>query len=144
MSPKAISNNKRIAKNTMYMYFRMIIVVVISLYMSRIVLNKLGADDYGIYGSVTSVVAILLFLNGTLSSGTSRFIAFELAGDNKQKLKDTFNTTLCIHFFLAVIIIFVMETIGIWFLNNRLVIPDESLRFLYPYHLMINWFHMQF
>lgn len=122
-----ISNNKRIAKNTLYMYFRMIIVIIISLYMSRVVLDKLGADDYGIYGSVTSVVAMLLFLNGTLSSGTSRFITFELATNNKRKLIETFNTTFYVHLLLAIIIVIMLETIGLWFLNNRLMIPEDRM-----------------
>ena len=94
-----MSDNKRIAKNTLFLYFRMILIMAVTLYMSRIVLNKLGIDDFGLYNVVGGVVGILSFLNGTLSIGTSRFLAYELGTGNIGKLKQTFSTAFYVHLF---------------------------------------------
>lgn len=116
----------------------MIIVLVISLYMSRVVLDKLGTSDYGVYSSVTSVVTMLMFLNGTLSAGTSRFITFELGTDNQYKLKETFTTAFFSHLILAVCIVIIMEAIGPWFLNNKLIIAEDRLQAAnFVFHLSV-------
>ena len=121
------ANKKRIAKNTLMLYFRMILVMGVSLYTQRIVLDKLGASDYGIYNSVAGVVAMLGFLNGTLSTGTSRFLTFEIGRGNIQRLKNTFSTAFYSHLILAVIVCLVLLSGGIWFVQNKLIIPNERL-----------------
>lgn len=121
------ANNKRIAKNTMFLYFRMILIMGVMLYMSRVILDKLGIDDYGLYNVVGGVVGMLSFLNGTLSNGTSRFLTYELGTGNQSRLQDTFSTAFYVHLFLAIIILIVMETGGMWFLYNKLVIPPDRL-----------------
>lgn len=122
-----IGNNKRIAKNTLFLYFRMILIMGVTLYTSRVILDKLGVDDYGLYQVVGGVVAMLSFLNGTLSIGTSRFLTYELGTGNTEKLRRTFSTSFYIHGILALIILLLMETGGLWFLYNKLVIPANRL-----------------
>lgn len=121
------ANNKRIAKNTLFLYFRMILIMGVTLYTSRVILDKLGVDDYGLYNVVGGVVGMLSFLNGTLSIGTSRFLTYELGTANTSRLKDTFSTAFYVHFILALTILLLMETGGMWFLYNKLVIPPERL-----------------
>lgn len=122
-----ISNNKRIAKNTLFLYFRMILIMGVTLYTSRVVLDKLGIVDYGLYATVGSAVGMLSFLNGTLSIGTSRFLTYELGAGNKERLKNTFSTAFYTHLILAFIVILAMETVGVWFFYNKLEIPAERL-----------------
>lgn len=121
------SDNKRIAKNTMYLYIRMFLIMGVTLYMSRVLLDKLGVTDYGLYNVVGGVVAMLSFLNGTLTAGTSRFITYELGAGDKDKLWRTFNTSFYTHLCLSFIILLIMETAGLWFFYNKLVIPEERL-----------------
>lgn len=132
------SNNKRIAKNTILLYIRMAITIVISLYTSRVVLQTLGVEDYGIYGLVGGIVIMLTFLNASMSGATSRFITFAIGEHNTQKIKDTFCTAFIIHVLIAFIIFVLAETIGFWFVYNKLVIP-ESRHFaaMIVYHLCI-------
>ena len=118
-----MSDNKRIAKNTLFLYVRMILIMAVTLYMSRVILDKLGIDDYGLYNVVGGVVGMLSFLNGTLSIGTSRFLTYELGVGDRSKLKQTFSTAFFTHVILGIIILVLMETIGLWFLYNKLVIP---------------------
>ncbi len=119
-----MSNKKRIAKNTFALYIRMIFVMAITLFSSRIVLEKLGVTDFGIYSSVGGVVAMLAFLNGTLSTGTSRFITFELGKGDFYRLKETFNTAFYTHLILALIVVSCLILGGTWFVKYRLIIPD--------------------
>ena len=121
------ANNKRIAKNTMFLYFRMILIMGVTLYTSRVILDKLGVEDYGLYQVVGGVVGMLSFLNGTLSIGTSRFLTYELGAGNVEKLKRTFSTGFYTHVILALIVVMLMETGGLWFLYNKLVIPPDRL-----------------
>lgn len=122
-----MSDNKRIAKNTMFLYFRMILIMGVTLYMSRVILDKLGVDDYGLYNVVGGVVGMLSFLNGTLSTGTLRFLTYELGVGDSDRLQKTFSTALYTHVILSLIILLVMETGGVWFLYNKLVIPPDRL-----------------
>ena len=122
-----MSDNKRIAKNTGFLYIRMFILMAVQLYTSRVVLDKLGADDYGLYNVVGGVVGLLSFLTGTLSIGTSRFITYELGAGDAKKLKSTFVTSFYTHLALSCIIVILLETIGLWFFYNHLVIPNERL-----------------
>ncbi|MBQ1990794.1 MAG: multidrug transporter [Rikenellaceae bacterium] len=120
-------NNKRIARNTLLLYFRMGVSMLVSLYTARIVLGTLGEVDYGILNVVTGCVAIFTFLNGALSGSTSRFLTFELGRDNQEQLKKTFSATVFIHIALAIAIVILSETIGLWLLMNKLVIPAERM-----------------
>lgn len=120
-------SGKRIAKNTLLLYGRMIVIMLVTIYTSRVVLDKLGTDDYALYHVVAGVIGMLAFLNNTLSIGTSRFLTFSLGKGDPKGLKETFNTAFYTHLVLALIVIIILETVGLWFLNNKLVIPDDRL-----------------
>lgn len=120
-------DSKRIAKNTGFLYFRLLLVMGVNLYAARVVLEILGATDYGLYYAVFSVIGLLSFLNGTLSGGTSRFITYELGRGFFDKLKITFDTTLIAHGILAGIILVLGETIGLWYATHVLVVPPDRL-----------------
>ena len=122
-----VTTNKTIAKNTMFLYFRMMVTMVISLYTSRVVLQTLGVEDYGIYQAVGGIVGFLAFINNALGTGSSRFITFGLGEGNIEKLKNIFSTTLTGHVILALLIVIVAETVGLWFLNHKMVIPPDRL-----------------
>lgn len=119
------TNNKRIAKNTFYLYVRMLIVMVVQLYTVRVVLNALGVEDYGIYNVVAGVVVIFNFLTTTMSSATSRFLTFEMGRGNMRRLTETFQTALFLHICISLIILVLAETIGLWVVCNKLVIPEN-------------------
>ena len=121
-------DNKRIAKNTMFLYFRMLLVMGVNLYTSRVVLQVLGFDDYGLYNVVGGIVTMFTFLNGSLGSATSRYITFELGRKDYTRLNKVFNTALLIHIALAVIIVLLAETIGLWFFYEKMTIPEERLQ----------------
>ncbi|MBP3253714.1 MAG: polysaccharide biosynthesis protein [Bacteroidales bacterium] len=132
------TNNKRIAKNTMFLYIRMMMTMVIALYTSRVVLQVLGVDDYGIYQSVGGIVGFLSFVNSALSTGSSRFITYGLGEGNKEKLKKIFNTTQTSHILLALLIIVIAESLGYWFLHHKLIIPPERMEAaVWVFHLSI-------
>ncbi|WP_308773566.1 lipopolysaccharide biosynthesis protein [uncultured Bacteroides sp.] len=120
-------NTKRIAKNTLMLYVRMLFGMLVSLYTSRVVLQALGVEDYGIYNVVGGVVAMFSMISSSLSSSVSRFLTFELGRGNVQRLIKVFSTSLCIHFVLAGVILLLAESIGVWFLNNYMTIPANRL-----------------
>ena len=120
-------NDKRIAKNTMILYFRLGITMLVALYTSRIVLSALGIEDYGIYNVVGGVIALFSFLNGALGAATSRFITFELGQNNLSRLVDIFRSSYTVHLLLAVIVVILAETLGLWFVNYKLVIPESRI-----------------
>lgn len=122
------TNNKRIAKNTLFLYFRMGIIMLVTLYTSRVVLNELGVEDYGVYTVIGGVVAMLSFLNSCMTTSTQRYLNFELGSisSTQESLKRVFSTSLRIHLIIALAVIFLGETVGVWFVNNKLVIPLES------------------
>ena len=120
-------NNKRIAKNTLMLYIRMLLSIVVSLYTSRVVLEVLGVEDYGIYGVVGGVVAMFSFLNASMAGATSRFLTFEMGRGDKQRLQDTFSSAMIIHMGIALVVLILAETVGLWFLCNKLVIPVERM-----------------
>ncbi|MCQ2171311.1 MAG: oligosaccharide flippase family protein [Bacteroidales bacterium] len=119
-----MADARRLAKNTLLMYLRMILIMVVSIYTSRIVLDKLGVDDYGLYNAVASIVAMVSFLNATLSTSTSRFLTYDLGQGNFSKLRDTFSTSFYTHLVLAVIVVLILETVGLWYMGNKFVIPE--------------------
>lgn len=121
------SGNSTVAKNTIMLSIRMLVTMLVSLYTSRVVLKYLGVEDYGTYQTVGGVVGILSFLNNVLSTGSSRFITFELGGGDKDRLHRTFCTTLNIHVGMAGLVVVLAETIGVWFLYNRLGVPNDRI-----------------
>lgn len=125
--PDASSNNKRIAKNTLLLYVRMLFMMAVSLYTSRVVLNALGVEDFGIYNVVGGVVAMFSMLSGSLSAAITRFITYELGTGNKENLKKIFSSSVTIQIGLAVLIILLAEAIGVWFLNVKMNIPDGRI-----------------
>lgn len=120
-------NNRRIAKNALFLYFRMLLTMLISLFTVRIVLNALGVVDYGIYNVVGGIVVMLSFLSGTMASASERFFSFELGKDDLVQLKKTFSLTVTIYVIIAIIFLVIAETIGLWFLNTKLVIPINRI-----------------
>ena len=121
------TNNKRIAKNTMMLYIRMFVSMAVSLYTSRVILQTLGVEDYGIYNVVGGVVAMFSFINSTLATATSRFLTFEIGRENIEKLKATFNASFWVHVIIALAVVILCETVGLWFLSNKMVIPDNRV-----------------
>lgn len=121
------SNNKRIAKNTLLLYFRMLFMMAVSLYTSRVVLNALGVEDFGIYNVVGGVVAMFSMLSGSLSAAITRFITYELGTGNKENLKKIFSSSVTIQIGLAVLIALLAEAVGVWFLNVKMNIPDARM-----------------
>ncbi len=130
-----ISSNKRIAKNTIFLYFRMLITMAVGLYTSRVVLNTLGVEDYGINSVVGGVVAMFSLISASISGSIGRFITYELGTGNIEKLKKVFSTSVTIQIILAIVIIVVAEIVGIWFLNNKLEIaPDRMVAAHWVFH----------
>ena len=127
MSNQTSDNNKRIAKNTLLLYFRMLFMMAVSLFTSRVVLNTLGVEDYGIYNVVGGIVAMFGFINGSMSSATQRYITFALGKGDKNRLQTVFSTTLQIHTLIAGVIVLLGETIGLWFLYNKMQIPADRM-----------------
>lgn len=127
MSLDSSQNNKRIAKNTLLLYFRMLLTMVVSLYTSRVILGALGVEDYGIYNVVGGVVAMFSMLSGSLSAAISRFITFELGTGNKEKLARVFSSSVTIQLGLCAIVLVLAETVGLWFLNSKMVIPESRM-----------------
>lgn len=133
-----ISNNKRIAKNTVFLYIRMIITMVVSLYTTRVVLQTLGVEDYGIYQTIGGFVMLLGYLNGALSAGSSRFLTYELGTGNIAKLRYTFSSVFWVHLIFAGIVLFFGETVGLWFVYEKLNIPEARMSAaIWAYHLSI-------
>lgn len=116
-------NNKRIAKNTMLLYVRMLFIMVVSLYTSRVILNALGVEDFGIYNVVGGVVAMFSVISGSLSAAISRFITYELGKGNQSKLNKIFSASVTIQLLLSLIIVILIESVGVWFLNVKMSIP---------------------
>lgn len=121
------SGGKRIAKNTLYLYARMLVMMLLGFFTTRIVLEKLGASDYGVYNVVGGFVSMFMVLNSILQSGTNRFLALALGKGDKAYTKITFSTSLVIHILIAVIVFILLESFGLWFLNQQLNIPPERL-----------------
>ena len=127
MSLDSANNNKRIAKNTLLLYVRMLFLMVVSLFTSRVILNTLGVEDFGIYNVVGGIVAMFTIISGSLTSAISRFLTFELGKGDKEKLKTIFSTSVNIQLGLSAIIILIGEIVGIWFMNNQMNIPAERM-----------------
>lgn len=120
-------NNKRIAKNTLILYVRMLFVMLVTLYISRIVLKELGVVDYGIYNVVGGFVAMFSILSGSLSAAISRFITFELGKGNNERLIKIFSSAVTIQIVMALIVCILVEIVGVWFISNKMTIPEGRL-----------------
>ena len=108
------------------------------MYTSRVVLNVLGVDDFGVYQTVGGVVGMLTFVNNALAIGSSRFLTYELGAGNFNKLKDTFSTVLSVHILLALILVVVAETVGLWYIYNKLVVAPERMdAAIFAYHISV-------
>ena len=121
------SANKRIAKNTLVLYVRMLFTMGISLFTSRVVLQTLGVEDYGISSVVGGVISMFTFINAAMVSSTQRYLNFELVRGDANQLRSVFSTSLQIHALIALAIIVLSETVGLWFLNEKLVIPEARM-----------------
>lgn len=121
------SSNKRIAKNTLFLYVRMFLTLGVSLYTSRVVLNTLGVEDFGIYNLVGGVVVLFSFINGSMTTATQRFLNFEMGKANLDGIHKVFCISTNVYFFISFIIVLLAETIGLWFLNNKLNIPIDRM-----------------
>lgn len=117
------SNNKRIAKNTLLLYARMLYSLFISLFTSRVILAALGFEDYGLYNVIGSVVTMFVFLRSAMGNSVHRFITYSIGKGDGTRLGDIFSMSLMIHTGLAVLIVLLCETIGLWFLNTQMIIP---------------------
>lgn len=122
-----VNNNKRIAKNTLLLYFRMLLMMVVTLYTSREVLDKLGVVDYGIYNVVGGIVGMLGFINASMTNAVQRFLSFEIGKGNKEQVNRVFNVSLMVHFCIAIIVFVIIEIVGVWYLNTYMNIPTDRL-----------------
>lgn len=120
-------NNKRIAKNTILLYFRMLFLMLVSLYTSRVILNALGVEDFGIYNVVGGVVAMFSVISSSLSAAISRFITYELGKGDQSKLNRIFSASVTIQLLLSLIIVVLIESVGVWFLNAKMNIPENRM-----------------
>ena len=128
MTEQSVSeNNKRIAKNTLMLYVRMMLIMLVSLYTSRVILKTLGIENFGIYNIVGGIVVLFSFINNAMVSSTQRYLNYELGRQNLDEAKKIFSASLTIHFIIAGIIIFLSETIGLWFLNKYINIPEGRI-----------------
>ncbi len=119
-------NSARIAKNTVALYIRMVVLLLVGLYTSRVVLGALGQDDFGVYGAVGGVVSLFLVLTGAISGAISRFLAFEL-GKEKSRMQEVFSTTVALQMALAVVVLVLAEVVGLWLLHTQMVIPEGRM-----------------
>lgn len=134
------TSTKRLAKNTMMMYVRMGITMISSLITARVLLDALGVEDYGLYNAVSGIVVLINFLNNALTLTSQRYFSYALGEGNKQKLQDVFNATSIIYLVVAVLFIIIGETIGLWFLNFKMVFPEGKItlaNFVFQFSLLI-------
>lgn len=131
-------DNKRIAKNTVYLYFRQILILAISLYTSRVILNTLGATDYGLYNVVGGIIVLFSFITNALSNSASRYVAYAIGSNDPKEINRIFGSFLTLYYSLAVCILILGETVGLWFVYNYLTIPEERLTAaLWVYHFSV-------
>ena len=121
------NDNKRIARNAVYLYGRMLLTMGVSLYTARVVIDTLGVDNYGIYNLVGGIVTIISFINGTMAGATQRFLNYEMGKGDPCKLQRTFSNSLLIHIGIGLLVLLLGETVGLWFVNTRLVIAPERM-----------------
>lgn len=131
-----LTNSKRLAKNTILMYIRMLFLLCISFYTSRVILQQLGVEDYGIYNVVGSVVAMFSSLKSIFSMSTQRFLNYEMGANNGDNLNTIYCTSIFVNIFISIIFIIIVEIIGLWFLNTSINVPQDRF-------VAANWvFHL--
>lgn len=121
------ADNKKIAKNSMYMYIRMGVTILVGFYTSRVILQVLGVQDYGIYNAVGGIVALFTFLNTAMTEATQRFLSFELGKGDKVALRNTFSMCLNVHILISLIIVLFCEVVGLWLFYHKMVIPADRM-----------------
>lgn len=121
------ANNKRIAKNTLFLYIRMFVVLIVSLYTSRVVLNCLGVSDYGVFNVVSGFVSMFGFLSATLSASMQRFYSYELGKNQKEGIISVYSTGFWIHIIISFLTLILLETFGLWYINNVLNVEINRL-----------------
>lgn len=138
MKENQTANTLRIAHNTLLLYFRMAIIMLVSLYTSRAVLNVLGIEDYGIYNVVSGIVVLFSFLNTAMTNASQRYLSIAIGKDDRGELIKVFSSSLYLHISLIIIIIALAETIGLWYVKEKLSVPEgkESIAVL-TYHLAV-------
>ncbi len=124
MTKEGTYSTNRILKNTIYLYIRQIITLLVSLYTSRVVLDVLGIEDYGLYNVIAGFVVLLALINNSMVSATQRFLTYEIGKGDKTQVSNTFSMSMSIHILICVIIFILGETIGIYYIDNYLVVPD--------------------
>lgn len=122
-----MSENKRIAKNSLFLFARMFVTLAVVLYTSRVILSALGVSDFGIYNVVGGIVTMFIFINTAMVNSTQRFLTFELGRNDTERLKLVFSTSINIHAIIAILIVLLCETAGLWFFYNKMVIPEERI-----------------
>ena len=127
MNSNQSSNNKRILKNSLFLYVRMIVIMCVNLYVVRLILDLLGVEDYGINNVIYGLVAMFSFLNGTLATSSQRYFSVALAEGSQDKLKKVFSLNVTVFLIFAAIVVVLSETIGLWYVNNKMTIPTERL-----------------
>ena len=127
MTSTVTENNKRIAKNTMYLYLRMLLIMGVTLYTSRVVLQVLGVEDFGIYNVVGGIVVLFTFVNNAMVTSTQRFLNYELGKGDLEATKQVFSASVTIHWGIAILTLILAETIGLWFLNTCIKIPIQRI-----------------
>ena len=138
LSESNTSNYKRIARNAAMLYFRMLFTIIVTLYTSRVVLQTLGVEDFGIYSVVAGFVAILGFLNNAMTSATQRFLSYELGKVEEKNVLAIFSMSMNIHILIAVFALIIGETLGLWFVQTHLTIPiDRMLAAEWVFHLAL-------
>ena len=139
------SDNKRIAKNTMMLYIRMFITMLVSLYATRVVLQALGEEDYGIYNVVGGIVVMFSFLSRVLASASQRYFAFELGRNDHERLKQVFNITQILYVLVILVIVIGAESLGLWFLHSKATIPAERMmaaEWIFQFSIISFSFHL--
>ena len=128
MPSGAVTDNRRVARNTIFLYIRMIVILIVTLYTSRVVLDILGVEDYGIYNIAGGVVTMFAFLNNSMASATQRYLIFELGRGDPDRLRKVFSAAMHIHIAIGIIVVILAETAGLWLLNEKLVIAPERMQ----------------
>lgn len=119
------NNNNRIAKNTIFLYIRMLVTLLVTLYTARVILNTLGVSDFGLYNVIGGVITMLSFITSAMAAASEMFLAYDLGKKDFKNLNKTFSTTVTIYFLFIILMLIVAETLGLWFVSNKLNFPIE-------------------
>ena len=120
--------SRRIARNTLMLYVRMLFLMLIGLYTSRVVLEALGENDFGVYNVIGGVVSMFTIISGALNSAVSRFITFEMGKGEDARLNKVYSTAVTIQIALALIVVVIAEPAGLWFINNEMTISPDRIK----------------